>query len=87
MIALRHKIQSAIDHILVSIRWLALIVPMAVVVGSAVAFFLWSLEEVTRLRFEHSWLIYFLPLAGTGVGLLYHYYGRSAEGGNGGGRE
>lgn len=55
---------------------------MAAVVGSACAFFLWSLDEVTVVRLEHPWLLYFLPLAGFGVGLLYHYYGRSVEGGN-----
>lgn len=66
----------------VALRWLVLIVPMAMAVGSACAFFLWSLESLTRVRFAQPWLLYFLPLAGVGVGLLYHYYGRSAEGGN-----
>ncbi len=82
MISLRQRIQSGIEHITISLRWLAVIIPMAVAVGSACAFFLWSLDRVTRIRFEHPWLLYFLPLAGVGVGLLYHYYGRSAEAGN-----
>jgi H+/Cl- antiporter ClcA len=82
MIALRRKLLGAIENTLIAGKWLVLILPMAVAVGSACAFFLWSLEEVTRLRFEHSWLFYFLPLAGVIIGLLYHYYGRSAEGGN-----
>lgn len=57
--------------------WLA----MAVAIGSAAAFFLWSLDRVTALRFAHPWLLYLLPLAGLSVGLIYHRWGRSAEGG------
>jgi H+/Cl- antiporter ClcA len=55
---------------------------MSASVGSACAFFLWSLNEASRIRFEHPWLLFGLPLGGLGVGLLYHYFGRSAEGGN-----
>ncbi len=82
MIALRLKMQSGIEHVALSLRWLAVIVPMAMAVGSACAFFLWSLDRVTMVRFEHPSLLFYLPLAGVAVGLLYHYYGRSAEGGN-----
>jgi H+/Cl- antiporter ClcA len=82
MIAIRHILQNVVEHITFSARWLIYIVPMAAVVGSAVAFFLWSLDRVTSLRFEHTWLLYLLPLAGVVVGLIYHYYGRPAEGGN-----
>ncbi|EDY21106.1 Chloride channel core [Chthoniobacter flavus Ellin428] len=82
MTAIRHLLQNVLGHIAFSLRWLIYIVPMAAVVGSACAFFLWGLEQVTHWRFEHPWLLYFLPLAGVAVGLLYHYYGRSAEGGN-----
>lgn len=57
-------------------------VPVALAVGSASALFLWSLDLATASRFAHPWLLYFLPLAGLGIGLLYHTWGRSAEGGN-----
>ena len=70
------------SQVLGALKWLALIVPMAALVGSACAFFLWSLERVTQVRFEHPWLLFFLPVAGVAVGLIYHYFGRSAEGGN-----
>ncbi len=50
--------------------------------GTACAFFLWSLDEVTRLRFEHAWLLYFLPLAGMAVAWLYQRHGAGSEGGN-----
>jgi H+/Cl- antiporter ClcA len=80
--ALRRKSRSAIERVLISLRWLALIIPMATVVGSACAFFLWSLDWVTNVRFAHPRLLYFLPLAGVCVGFLYHWFGRSVEGGN-----
>ena len=64
------------------LRFVALLVPLAAIIGSTSAFFLWSLNMVTRCRFDHPWLLYFLPLAGWGVALVYHYFGRAAEAGN-----
>lgn len=64
------------------LRWALILVPMAAVIGSACAFFLWSLNVVTQCRFDHPWLLYFLPLAGLGVGVVYHYFGKVSEGGN-----
>lgn len=64
------------------LKWSALIIPPAILAGSASALFLWSLEHVTRLRWEHGWLLFLLPLGGLLVGMLYHWFGRSAEGGN-----
>jgi H+/Cl- antiporter ClcA/PII-like signaling protein len=62
-------------------KWSALIIPPAVLAGSASALFLWSLEYVTRLRWDHPWLLFLLPLGGLLIGLLYHWFGRSAEAG------
>lgn len=64
------------------LKWVAFTVPMAAVVGSLCALFLWSLDVATQARFSHPWLLYGLPLAGLAVGLVYHWIGRSAEGGN-----
>jgi H+/Cl- antiporter ClcA len=61
--------------------WLLRIFSLAVVVGSACAFFLWSLDAVTDLRWAHPWLVYLLPVAGLGLGLIYHRFGRPAEAG------
>ena len=55
---------------------------VAVVAGSATALFLWALDEVTALQWRHPGLLWFLPLAGVGIGLLYHYLGKGAEKGN-----
>ena len=64
------------------LRWIVLVVPVAILAGSASAFFLWALDEVTRLRWEHGWLLFLLPLGGLAVGWLYHTYGRQAEAGS-----
>ena len=77
----RWDIPALFSSVSASLRWLVLVVPMAAVVGSACAFFLWSLDAATRIRFDHPGLLFLLPMAGFGVGALYHYYGRSAEGG------
>jgi H+/Cl- antiporter ClcA len=63
-------------------KWVAIVVPMAVTVWSLVAFFLWSLERTTVLRFDHPWLIYLMPIAGFAMVWAYGAFGKSAEGGN-----
>ncbi len=68
--------------VLSALKWLGILAPMAIVVGSASAFFLWALDAVTLVRFGKPWLLYLLPVAGLCVGLLYQFYGRSANGGN-----
>ncbi len=55
---------------------------MALAVGSLCAAFLWSLDVATRTRFQEPWLLYFLPIGGMAIGLLYQWTGRSVEGGN-----
>ncbi len=67
---------------LAALKWLAILVPMAAVVGTASAFFLWMLDAVTVFRFSHPWLLWFLPIGGLAVGWLYHRHGKSANGGN-----
>ncbi|RZF59248.1 voltage-gated chloride channel protein [Sphingomonas populi] len=70
------------DHAMSVVRWALILVPLAALVGTLCAAFLWSLDVVTRLRFVWPWLLYLLPLGGFAVGLLYHLTGRSVEGGN-----
>ncbi|MEX1049878.1 MAG: chloride channel protein [Akkermansiaceae bacterium] len=65
-----------------ALKLLLVLVPMGMVVGSASAFFIRALDAVTLFRFDQPWLLYLLPLAGLGVGLLYHLYGKSAAAGN-----
>lgn len=65
-----------------SVRWTLLTVPVAIVIGTAVAFFLWSLQLVTHSRFNHNWLLFLLPLGGILIHLIYRSVGRSSEKGN-----
>jgi H+/Cl- antiporter ClcA len=64
------------------LKWLAICVPSGAVVGSAVALFLWSLDRATEIQWQHSWLLYLLPLAGVISGYMYHRFGDTAEAGN-----
>lgn len=64
------------------LRWTMLALPVALVAGSASAFFLWSLKRATQLQWENPWLLWLLPVAGVGVGFLYHWLGKSSDRGN-----
>jgi len=64
------------------VKWLGIGLPLGIGVGSAVAFFLWSLDKVTELQWHYEWLLYLLPAAGVLSGLLYYWWGESAEAGN-----
>ncbi|HBJ88100.1 MAG TPA: voltage-gated chloride channel protein [Verrucomicrobiales bacterium] len=79
MLPARSSLFSDIGHLL---RWTLLALPVAVVAGSATAFFLWSLDEVTKLHWQHPWLLWLLPVGGVAVGLLYHHLGKGSDKGN-----
>jgi len=64
------------------LKWTGLAIPVAATVGSLVALFLWLLDEVTGLRYQHGWLLFLLPLAGIFIYCLYRYLGKNAEAGN-----
>lgn len=64
------------------IKWLIIVAPVSIVIGSACAFFLWSLEQVTTLHFTHPWLLFLLPLGGALICLIYQIWGKSTEAGN-----
>ncbi|HET9137069.1 MAG TPA: voltage-gated chloride channel family protein [Candidatus Kapabacteria bacterium] len=64
------------------VRWLILVFPVATVIGSLTALFLWSLELVTSTRESTPWLLYLLPIAGLAIGITYHTIGKRIEGGN-----
>lgn len=64
------------------IYWTLLIVPVAIAVGSLVAFFLWLLDIATQMRWQHLWLIFLLPVAGLLITFLYSRFGKNAAAGN-----
>lgn len=59
-----------------------MIIPVAIVIGSMVAFFLWLLTSAIHLRFDHKWLLFLLPLAGLLIHFIYQLVGGSSEKGN-----
>ena len=62
--------------------WCLLSIPVAFITGSLVALFLWLLDGLTFFRFEHTWLLYLLPLSGILIYFLYQWAGKNAAAGN-----
>lgn len=63
-------------------QWLLLALLIGVAAGSASAFFLVSLDWVTKFREQQPEIIWLLPIGGLFIGLVYHYYGQSVVAGN-----
>lgn len=63
-------------------KWLVIASVVAFLAGTASAFFLVSLDHATAWREAHRWVIWLLPVAGFGVGWVYHLLGKAVDGGN-----
>ncbi|PBJ12269.1 voltage-gated chloride channel family protein [Flavobacterium sp. ACN6] len=63
-------------------KWILICALIGILSGSASAFFLVSLEWVTKYRMQHEWIIWLLPFGGFLVGLSYYYWGESVVKGN-----
>lgn len=70
---------SILKHLL---RWTFIIIPIAIVIGSTVALFLWLLNFVIHFRFRNPYILYFLPVAGVLIYFIYKLAGGNAEKGN-----
>jgi Chloride channel protein EriC len=64
------------------IRWTTITVPIAFVIGSMIALFLWLLNLAITFRFAHPWILYLLPLAGIAIYFSYKWWGSTSTGGN-----
>jgi len=64
------------------LRLSAFIIPVSILIGLLVALFLWLLEFVTKIRWQYSWFIYLLPLAGVVIYWLYTFLGKNSGAGN-----
>ena len=64
------------------LKWVFLGGFVGVLVGSACAFFLYSLELATNLRIYNTWLLFLLPFGGALVSFLYSKYGKNSDKGN-----
>jgi H+/Cl- antiporter ClcA len=63
-------------------RWCLIAAPVAAVIGSACALFLWLLDVATHTFWTHPKLLYLLPAAGVLIALAYRSIGRASERGN-----
>lgn len=63
-------------------KWIIICVLIGIFSGSASAFFLVALQRLTQIRFQHDWIIWFLPIGGLLIGFAYHYLGKSVVKGN-----
>lgn len=63
-------------------KWFVICVFIAVLIGTATAFFLHSLEHVSLLREKYTWIIYFLPIVGAITGWVYTKWGKNSIKGN-----
>ncbi len=62
-------------------QWVLLGAAVGVACGLASAFFLTALEWVTHFRTGHEGIVYWLPVAGLVIGVLYSWLGGSIKGG------
>jgi H+/Cl- antiporter ClcA len=76
------NLEKAKKATIFSLQWILICTMTGFFSGSASAFFLVSLEWVTQIRIQHSWIIWFLPMGGLIIGLLYHYWGTDVVKGN-----
>lgn len=64
------------------IKWLIIIVLVGILIGTASALFLTSLNWVTNYRQANAWIISLLPVAGLIIEFAYYYWGKEAVKGN-----
>lgn len=77
---MKRKIQLVLIPYIV--KWFFFSTIIGILAGSASAIFLILLEWATSTRQANPILIFFLPLAGLIISLLYYYYGKDVAGGN-----
>jgi H+/Cl- antiporter ClcA len=65
-----------------TLKWVCLAGPVAAVIGTACALFLWSLEWATQTRYSHPQLLWGLPLAGAAIAGIYWLFGKHVERGS-----
>jgi len=76
------KIPSNYFVFLHLLKWTLWIAPLAAVIGSFVALFLWLLDWATQFQFLHPWMLFLLPFSGVLIYFLYRFAGKNAAAGN-----
>jgi H+/Cl- antiporter ClcA len=81
LFSLKHQVQSRPMFQKYS-KWAFFILLTSLIVGTASAFFLWSLDQITQLRNDQPWLLFFLPVIGAVIALLYSKFDSKLKNGN-----
>jgi H+/Cl- antiporter ClcA len=68
--------------LLITLKWIFICCLIGIFSGSASAFFLVSLEYVTNIRNQNSWIIWLLPFGGLLIGYAYFYFDSKITKGN-----
>lgn len=79
------KIKNSFEQVFIAghlLKWTLLAIPVSLIAGSLVALFLFLLDEATKYRWQHEWLLFLLPLAGITIHFLYKLWGKNSEAGN-----
>ncbi|QDU33828.1 H(+)/Cl(-) exchange transporter ClcA [Poriferisphaera corsica] len=72
-------LQNQLTLIRYIIKWIAFVIPLGLLIGSANALFITALEEATLTRYKYPFLLFFLPLAGIFIAALYKYFGQASD--------
>jgi len=64
------------------LKWIFFSAIIGLFAGSFSAFFLISLNSITEWRVSNTFIIWFLPLGGLIIGLIYYYFGSDVVRGN-----
>lgn len=75
-------VRESLSLVIYASKWTLLSVVLGMLVGSACALFLWSLDWVTSFQFSHPMMLWLLPVAGAGIAWMYGTFGRNVERGN-----
>lgn len=75
-------LNEALQRLLFVLRWAAIAGVIGVFAGLTSAAFIESLNWAADARADNDLLLWFLPVAGLAIGLLYHYVGRGLERGS-----
>lgn len=63
-------------------KWIILGALVGILAGTASAIFLISLAQATETRLDNQWLLFFLPIGGLVMGIIYWRFGGTASKGN-----
>jgi H+/Cl- antiporter ClcA len=80
MLKIKHYLNIIYNSIL--IKWIVISILIGIIAGTTSAILLNTNDFLTELREQYHFLIYFLPIGGLIIGLIYKYYGQDSFKGN-----